>query len=68
MAAFYAYDVYYLLVVYAVILVPVFPEMPSLAFSSSVISAVLPGFEAANFMQACTFGSMEPGANSPSSQ
>ena len=46
--------------------VPVFPAMPSLAFSSRVIRAVRPGLERANRTEACTLGSMEPGANCPS--
>ena len=46
--------------------VPVFPAMPSLAFSSRVIRAVRPGLDSANFTAAWTLGSMEPGANWPS--
>ena len=40
--------------------VPVFPWIPSLAFSSRVIRATLPGFDSANFTAASTFGSIEP--------
>ena len=45
---------------------PVFPAMPSLAFSSRVMRAVRPGLDAANYTAAWTLGSMEPGANWPS--
>ena len=45
------------------ILVPVLPWIPSLAFSRRVIMAVRPSPEAAKSIAACTFGSMEPGAN-----
>ena len=51
---------------YREILVPVLPSIPSRAFSSSVIRAVRPGLDSANFTAASTFGSMEPGANCPS--
>ena len=42
--------------------VPVCPAMPTFAFSSSVMRAVRPGLDSANFTAACTLGSMEPGA------
>lgn len=45
--------------------VPVWPWMPSRAFSSSVMRALRPGFERANFTAASTLGSMEPGAKCP---
>ena len=44
------------------IFVPVFPAMPSRAFSSRVISAVRPEAEAAKRVAASIFGRMEPGA------
>ena len=40
--------------------------IPSLAFSSRVISVFRPGADSAKDSAASTFGSMEPGANSPS--
>ena len=47
--------------------VPVLPSMPSRAFSNRVMRAVRPGLDSANLTAASTFGSMEPGANCPSS-
>ena len=50
---------------YCRMIVPVFPAMPSLAFSSRVMRASRPGLDSANFTAASTLGSMEPGANCP---
>ena len=47
--------------------VPVLPSMPSLAFSSRVMRAERPGLLSAKATAAWTLGSMEPGANCPSS-
>ena len=47
--------------------VPVSPAMPALAFSSRVMRAVLPERDSANCTAAWTLGSMDPGANWPSS-
>ena len=52
---------------YAEMVVPVSPATPAPAFSSRVISARRPFRDWANFTAAWTFGSMEPGANWPSS-
>lgn len=49
------------------ITVPVSPRRASMALSREVMIAFLLGFVRTNFMQACTFGSMEPGAKCPSS-
>ena len=46
--------------------VPVFPRIPSYAFSSEVINACLPLPDLANVTAASTLGSIEPFANSPS--
>ena len=47
--------------------VPVSPRRPAAAWSSEVMTARPPGCASTNFTQACTFGSMEPGANCPCS-
>ncbi len=44
-------------------IVLVFPVILSFAFSSSVINAVWPGLEETKLTVACTFESIEPGAN-----
>ena len=56
-------DIAYTNAFYIRMAVPVFPAMPSLAFSSRVMRAVLPLPDSANFTAASTLGSMEPGAN-----
>ena len=49
----------------SVIRVPVFPAIPSAAFSKRVMRAVRPGADSANAAAASTLGSMDPGAKCP---
>lgn len=47
---------------YFIITVPVFPSIPSAAFSKEVMRALLPSLDSAKDIAALTLGSMDPGA------